>query len=77
MTGEELEAQFCVERWASSHHWARELQALRHTVRLMPPACVKPYVKRQKNDSADSEGITDTPADINAHVAAIGPAQFL
>jgi hypothetical protein len=42
-----------IEACASSHHWSRELQALGHTVRLMPPACVKPYVKRQKNDCAD------------------------
>ena len=39
-----------IEACASSHSWARELQALGHTVRLMPPAYVKPYVKRQKND---------------------------
>ena len=42
---------------ASSHHWSRELQALGHTVRLMPPAYVKPYVKRQKNDATDAEAI--------------------
>ena len=42
------------EACASSHHWSRELQALRHTVRLLPPAYVKPYVKRQKNDAADA-----------------------
>ena len=36
-----------IEACASSHHWSRELQALGHTVRLMPPAYVKPYVKRQ------------------------------
>ena len=36
-----------VEACASSHHWSRELQALGHTVRLMPPAYVKPYLKRQ------------------------------
>jgi transposase len=36
-----------IEACASSHHWARQLQALGHTVRLMPPAYVKPYVKRQ------------------------------
>ena len=35
-----------IEACASSHHWSRELQALGHTVRLMPPAYVKPYVKR-------------------------------
>jgi len=42
-----------IEACASSHYWARELQALGHTVRLMPPAYVKPYVKRQKNDMAE------------------------
>ena len=36
-----------IEACASSHHWSRELQALGHAVRLMPPAYVKPYVKRQ------------------------------
>jgi transposase len=40
-----------IEACASSHHWSRELQALGHTVRPMPPAYVKPYVKRQKNDA--------------------------
>ena len=44
-----------IEACASSHHWSRELKALGHTVRLMPPAYVKPYVKRQKNDTADAE----------------------
>ena len=44
-----------IEACASSHHWARALQALGHTVRLMPPAYVKPYVKRHKNDAADAE----------------------
>src|SRR3954462_603645 len=42
-----------------SHHWSRELQALGHTVRLMPPAYVKPYVKRQKNDTTDAEAICE------------------
>src|ERR1700735_2827120 len=48
-----------IEACASSHHWLRELQALGHTVRLMPPAYVKPYVKRQKNDAADAEAICE------------------
>jgi hypothetical protein len=39
-----------IEACASSHYWSRELQVLGHTVRLMPPAYVKPYVKRQKNE---------------------------
>jgi transposase len=48
-----------IEACASSHHWSRELQALGHTVRLMPPAYVKPYVKRQKNDITDAEAICE------------------
>ncbi len=48
-----------IEACASSHHWSRELKALGHTVRLMPPAYVKPYVKRQKNDTADAEAICE------------------
>jgi transposase len=48
-----------IEACASSHHWSRELQALGHKVRLMPPAYVKPYVKRQKNDATDAEAICE------------------
>jgi len=48
-----------IEACASSHHWSRELKALGHTVRLMPPASVKPYVKRQKNDAIDAEAICE------------------
>src|SRR5882724_4617107 len=48
-----------IEACATSHHWSRELAALGHTVWLMPPAYVKPYVKRQKNDAADAEAICE------------------
>src|SRR5512139_3601614 len=48
-----------IEACASSHHWSRELKALGQTVRLMPPAYVKPYVKRQKNDATDAEAICE------------------
>ena len=48
-----------IEACASSHYWSRELPALGHTVRLMPPAYVKPYIKRQKNDAADAEAICE------------------
>ena len=48
-----------IEACASSHHWSREIKALGHIVRLMPPAYVKPYVKRQKNDAADAEAICE------------------
>lgn len=48
-----------MEACATSHHWAREITALGHEVRLIPPAYVKPYVKRQKNDAADAEAICE------------------
>ena len=48
-----------IEACGSAHHWSRELQALGHNVRLIPPAYVKPYVKRQKNDAADAEAICE------------------
>lgn len=48
-----------LEACGSAHHWARELQALGHEVRLMPPAYVKPYVRRQKNDAADAAAICE------------------
>jgi len=47
------------EARATSHYWSRELTTLGHSVRLMPPAYVKPYVKRQKNDAADAEAICE------------------
>jgi transposase len=48
-----------IEACGTSHHWARELLALGHEVRLMPPAYVKPYVKRGKTDAADAEAICE------------------
>ena len=48
-----------MEACGTSHHWARELVALGHEVRLMPPAYVKPYVKRGKTDAGDAEAICE------------------
>jgi transposase len=48
-----------LEACGSAHHWARELSALGHEVRLIAPSYVKPYVKRQKNDAADAEAICE------------------
>ena len=59
-----------IEACASSHYWSRELTALGHTVRLMPPAYVKPYVKRQKNDAADAEAICEAVTRVNMRFVA-------
>ncbi len=48
-----------MEACATAHHWARQLIALGHAVKLMPPHYVKPYVKRNKNDAADAEAICE------------------
>jgi transposase len=48
-----------MEACATAHHWARELIALGYEVKLMPPAYVKAYVKRNKNDAADAEAICE------------------
>jgi transposase len=48
-----------MEACATSHHRARELTKFGHTVKLMPPAYVKPYVKRGKNDATDAEAICE------------------
>src|SRR5229473_7956270 len=47
-----------MEACAGAHGWARDIQAQGHEVRLIAPAYVKPFVKRQKNDMADAEAIT-------------------
>lgn len=48
-----------MEACATAHHWARQIAALGHEVRLMPPRYVKPYVKRNKNDAADAQAICE------------------
>jgi transposase len=48
-----------MEACGSAHYWAREITALGHEVRLIPPAYVKPFVKRGKTDAADAEAISE------------------
>lgn len=48
-----------MEACGTAHHWARQISALGHQVRLMPPSYVKAYVRRQKNDAADAEAICE------------------
>ena len=48
-----------MESCSSAHHWARELTALGHDVRLIPPMYVKPYVKRGKSDAIDAAAICE------------------
>ncbi len=48
-----------MEACGSAHHWARKLQGLGHTMKLMAPQFVKPYVKSNKNDAADAEAICE------------------
>jgi len=48
-----------MEACSGAHYWARRLQALGHTVKLMAPQFVKPYVKTNKHDAADAEAICE------------------
>jgi transposase len=60
-----------LEACGGSHHWARELLALGHMVRLIPPAYVKPFVKRHKNDAADAEAICEAAVRPNMRFVAV------
>jgi transposase len=60
-----------MEACSTSHYWAREIGRFGHTVRLMPPAYVKPYVKRGKNDAADAEAICEAVTRPNMRFVAV------
>ena len=51
-----------MEACGSAHHWARKLTSFGHTVQLMAPQFVKPYVKTNKNDARDAEAICEAVA---------------
>lgn len=66
-----------MEACASAHHWARELMAVGHEVRLMPPAYVKPYVERGETDAADVEAICEAVARPTMRFVAVNSVEQL
>jgi len=63
-----------LEACGASHHWGRQLQGMGHRVRLIPPAYVKPYVKRNKNDAADAAAICEAASRPGMRVVAVKSA---
>ena len=55
----QLRCTVAMEACGGAHHWGREIGHLGYSVQLIPPAYVKAYVKRQKNDAADAEAICE------------------
>ena len=64
-----------MEACASAHHWARTLIPFGHSVRLIPPQYVKPFVKRGKNDRNDAEAISEAAARPNIHPVPVKSAE--
>jgi transposase len=64
-----------MEACGSAHHWARKLQQFGHTVKLMAPQFVKPYVKTNKNDAADAEAICEAAGRPNMRFVPIKNAE--
>lgn len=66
-----------MEACAGAHHWARELQQQGHELRLIPPAYVKPSVKRQKNDVIDAEAICEAAQRPNMRFVPVKSARIV
>jgi transposase len=64
-----------LEACASAHYWARELRALGHELRLIPPQYVKPFVKTNKNDASDAEAICEAVMRPTMRFAAVKSAE--
>lgn len=64
-----------MEACATSHYWAREAEQLGHEVRLIPPVYVKPFVRRQKNDSTDAEAIAEAASRPTMRFVAVKSAE--
>ena len=63
--------EIALEACGGSHHWGRELAALGHRPRLVPPQYVKPYVKRGKNDRNDAEAICEAAGRPGMHLVPV------
>lgn len=68
-------AMVVMEACGSAHHWARELMALGHEVRLIPPQHVKPFLKRNKNDARDAEAIFEASLRPGIHFVPVKPVE--
>ena len=64
-----------MEACGSAHHWGRAIHDAGHEVRLIPPAYVKPFVKRQKNDAADAEAIAEAASRPTMRFVAVKTAE--
>ena len=64
-----------MEACGSAHHWGRAIRDAGHEVRLIPPAYVKPFVKRQKNDAADAEAIAEAASRPTMRFVAVKTAE--
>ena len=64
-----------LEACGGSHHWGRELIALGHRVRLIPPQYVKPFVKRGKNDQIDAEAMNEAASRPNMRFVPVKSAE--
>ncbi len=64
-----------MEACATAHYWAREIEALGHEVRLIPPRYVRPFVKTNKNDAADAEAIAEAVTRPTMHFAPVKSAE--
>lgn len=64
-----------MEACSTSHYWGRLAEGAGHEVRLIPPIYVKPFVKRQKNDAADAEAISEAARRPNLHFVAVKSAE--
>src|SRR5437899_4396476 len=64
-----------MEACGGAHYWARKLTEIGHTVRLMAPQFVKPYVKTNKNDAADAEAICEAVGRANMRFVPIKNAE--